>query len=403
MATWIKLDGIGYKQGSRRMVVTAMPPLALVRLVNPPEVWNPLGEQPHGNRPQDKEHRQGIADYLEEEPEWVLGAVVLYVNPRDAVFEVDEMTDDQPVAKGTLSLSYGAQFDVGDGQHRIGALSDVMKLHNEEGDPVFERLRVAGQPAVIVIDGDLLHRAQDFTDLQRNVKPPTGSLSASMDRRQPINRFVVELVQSSALPIFSGGDRVEFLKDSPGKLSTKLFSFKTVRYITGTAMIGVGERSATGWDKASNAAVAGDKERAMIEMVELWKAVGELPGIADVISGRLTAAKLREKSLLTASGIQYAVAYALYQAHESGVGYGEAVRALAPVSFDRPRVDPESPQPSEDNPVTTEESVFAGNLVDPVTGKIGSGRPAWEAAGEALFRRIESHIEGKKTAVAVSA
>ena len=175
----------------------------------------------------------------------------------------DEDWEGDAVAPGKLTLTYGAEFDVGDGQHRIGAISDVLKAHDEEGDPVIERLRNSGQPAVVVIDDDHLNRAQDFTDLQRNVKPPTGSLGMSMDRRQPINRFLVELVQKRELPIFDGGSRVEFLKDSPGKLSNKLFSFKTVRYITGTAMIGVGQRTTTGWEKAANEAVENDRESRM--------------------------------------------------------------------------------------------------------------------------------------------
>jgi DGQHR domain-containing protein len=388
MSMRLELPGVGYKQGSRRMVVTAMEPVALVRMVNRPEPWNPLGAQPHGNRPQDKAHRAGIAEYLEHEQEWVLGAAVLYASPRDAKFEPDEGWEEAPVAPGRLTLTYGAEFDVGDGQHRIGAISDVINAHDEEGDLVMERLRKSGQPAIIVIDDTPLHRAQDFTDLQRNVKPPAGSLAMSMDRRQPINRFVVELVQKPDLPVFAGGERVEFLKDSPGKLSAKLFSFKTVRYITGTALVGVNQRTAIGWEKAANAAVQEDRERRMAEMVELWKGLGSLPGIAEVVSGKETAARLRERSLLTAAGVQYALAYGIHLAHEDGVSYGDAAKALPKVNFDRPRLNPEAPSPSEEHPITPDESIFAGNLVDPLTGKVGSGRPAWEAAGHALHKAI---------------
>jgi DGQHR domain-containing protein len=391
MSMRLQLPGIGYKQGSRQMVVTAMDPAALIRMVNKPDTWNPLGEQPHGNRPQDKAHRAGIAEYLENEDEWVLGSVVLYASPRDAAFEVDEAWKDSPIAPGNLTLSYGAEFDVGDGQHRIGALSDVIKGHDEEGDPVMERLRKSGQPAVIVIDDSPLHRAQDFTDLQRNVKPPAGSLALSMDRRQSVNRFVVDLIQHHDVPIFAKGDRVEFLKDSPGKLSTKLFSFKTVRYITGTALIGVSQRSTLGWEKSANSVVDHDPEAAMTEMVDLWKGLGTVPGIADVITGKVTAAKLRERSLITTAGVQYAIAYAMYMARESGLFYGEAARALASVDFDRPRLN--GPHPSEDNPITTAETIFAGNLIDPATGKVGSGRPSWEAAAEALFNAIKKTDE----------
>jgi hypothetical protein len=318
----------------------------------------------------------------------VLDAVVLYVSSKDAKFEADPEQEDAPAKKGTLSLSYGAEFDVGDSQHRIGALSDVITAHDEEGDKIIERLRRAGQPAVIVIDDSPLHRAQDFTDLQRNVKPPTGSLGMSMDRRQAINRFLIDMIQKPELPIFGGGERVEFLKDSPGKLSSKLFSFKTVRYITGTALIGVQIRSATGWEKATNRAVEGNRDAVMAEMVDLWKGLSALPGVADVIAGKKTAAKLREESLLTTAGVQYAIAYALHLAHEDGVGFGAAARALSKVNFDRPRLGPDAKPPSESDPITVSESIFAGNLVDPNTGKVGSGRPAWEAAGEALYREI---------------
>lgn len=392
MSMRLELPGVGYRQGSRHMVVTAMEPLALVRMVNKPDTWNPLGKQPHGNRPQDKAHRAGIAEYLENEDEWVLGAVVLYASPRDAKFVPEEGWDDAGVAPGKLTLTYGAEFDVGDGQHRIGAISDVIKAHDEEGDAVIERLRRAGQPAVVVIDDNPLHRAQDFTDLQRNVKPPAGSLAMSMDRRQPINRFVVELVQKPELPIFDGGARVEFLKDSPGKLSTKLFSFKTVRYITGTALIGVSQRTAAGWERAANDAVQKDKQKRMAEMIDLWSGLSELPGIRDVISGKSTGAKLRETSLLTAAGVQYAIAYAIYLAHLDGIGYGNGARALAKVNFDRPRQGQDDPKPSEEHPITPDESVFSGNLVDPTTGKVGSGRPAWEAAAEALYKTIKAQL-----------
>ena len=95
-----------------------------------------------------------------------------------------------------------------------------------------------------MIDDSPLNRAQDFTDLQRNAKPPSASIGLSMDRHQPINRLLIALVQdATAIPPFKGGDRIEFLKDSPGKLSTKLFSYKTVRYLSGTVLIGTSQRT----------------------------------------------------------------------------------------------------------------------------------------------------------------
>lgn len=153
------------------------------------------------------------------------------------------------------------------------------------------------------------------------------------------------------------------------------------------------QRSTSGWEKAVNAAIEADRDGAMREMVALWKGLGFLPGIADVITGSQTAAKLREQSLLSTAGVQYAIAYAIYLAHEGGTSYGDAAKALAAINFSRPRLDPKTPPPSEVDPVTPDESIFAGNLIDPATGKVGGGRPAWEAAGESLFSAITDQLK----------
>ena len=382
----LTLPGISYRQGGRQMVVTALSPIELVKTVTRPDTWNPLGKQPHGNRPQDKGHREGIAQYLEEEENFVLGAVVLYASPRDAEFEPHDGAANGSVQVGTLKLNIGADFDVGDGQHRIGAYSDVM-ARREDGDPVFERLRASGQPAVVVIDDKPLNRAQDFTDLQKNAKPPSSSIALSMDRRQPINRLLVELVQDAALPVFDGGARVEFLKDSPAKFSAKLLSFKTVRYMSGTALIGTGQRSTRGWDKAVNALVGEHLDESREALVDFWRAFGALPPIAPIIDGESTPAKLRAETLLGAAGVLYAVSAATHAASEDGMSLGGAIAALGGVSFARPAA------PADEAVLTTEDSIFVGTLIDPETAKVGSGRPAWEAAAEHLLAAITASPE----------
>jgi DGQHR domain-containing protein len=388
----LQLPGVGYRQGGRQMVITAMNPIALIKTVAEPDAWNPVGSQPHGNRPQDKEHRKGIADYLEEEPNFVLGAVVLYAKPGEAFFVPDPnwpMDDER--APGTLYLDYGANFDVGDGQHRIGAYSDVMHKHAEDGDPVRERLHASGQPVVVVIDDNPLHRAQDFTDLQRNAKPPSTSIALSMDRRQPINRLLIDLVQDPGLPIFGSSssanpaDRIEFLKDSPGKLSAKLFSFKTVRFASGT-LLGVGERSTMTWEKAVNTLVEDDHDSVRTQLFEFWESLGHLTPYANVIKEARTAAQVRDDTYLTSAGVLYAVAHAVHVAHhEHKNAITEFTKALRVINFDRPDRHPSSSQP-----LTRRDTIFAGSLVDPESGRIGAGRAAWEAAADAIRERILS-------------
>ncbi|MFI1604081.1 DNA sulfur modification protein DndB [Streptomyces griseofuscus] len=382
----LQLPGIGYRQGDRLMVTTAMDPVALVKTVAQPDPWNPVGTQPHGNRPQDKAHRKGIAEYLESEEQFVLGAVVLYAKTTEARFEPEPGKEGRAVMPGTLYLNYGAQFDVGDGQHRIGAYSDVIQAHGEDDDPIMKRLRNSGQPLVVVIDDNPLHRAQDFTDLQRNAKPPSASIGLSMDRRQPINRLMIQMVQWPELKIFGKeADRVEFFKDSPGKLSAKIFSFKTIRYLSGTALIGVSQRTTKTWDRAVNEYVEAYTEEAQEKLTDLWSGFATWPDIAPILSGNRTAADMREKTYLASSGVLYAIAYAVHMAStEHKIPVKDAMKRLSDVKYTRPG----TPKPGER--LTVEDTPFAGNLVDPETGKVGSGRPAWEAAAEVLLQHIRT-------------
>ena len=93
----------------------------------------------------------------------------------------------------------------------------------------------------------------------------------SMDRRQPVNKLLIGIVQDPELPIFGeGANRVEFLSDSLGKVSAKLFSFKAVRYVTGTALIGTSQRSGAGWDKAVNAKVKDEEAATRTFVREFW-------------------------------------------------------------------------------------------------------------------------------------
>ncbi len=415
MTMKMQMPGIGYKQGGRLMVATAIDPPGLVKVVSKPDVWDPLGKQAHGNRPLDPKHQAGITAYLETQEKFVIGGVVLYVSPKDAKFvparipKQGAAQDDDRVAAtsadieepcpGTLLINIGARFDIGDGQHRIAAYADVIRKHSIDGDEddVMARLRASGQPVIIVIDDEPLNRAQDFCDLQRNARPPTGSIGMSMDRRQPINEFCINLVQRDDVPILAHGERVEFLKDSPGKLSAKLFSFKTLRYVTGTALIGVTKRGAKEWEQAVNECVSADPKLTMERMIDLWTGLGEMDVFAAVLGGKRTAANVRQETIVTSAGALHAIAYALHMAYqELGVPFGEAARALGSVDFNRPKRTP-----TEEEPLTKSDSLFVGNLINMATGQVISGRPAWEEAAVALYEHIRQELKEPKTTVEV--
>ncbi|GAA2056386.1 hypothetical protein GCM10009757_34170 [Streptomyces cheonanensis] len=392
----IHIPVIGYKQGGRQMMTTAMSAVDLVSMVAKPEAWDPVKTTAHGNRPRDNNHMAGIVNYLETEEKFVLGAAVLYLTSKEAEFKpipVPGVTTEIDAAQvGTLAIDIGAKFDIGDGQHRIGAYEKIVQGRDED-DPLIERLRTSGQPLIIVIEDDPKHRAQDFADLQRNVKAPTASMGQSMDRRQPINRELADLFDD--VPLLQ--DRVEYFKDNPGKLSAKAFSFKTVRYVSGLLLVGNGYRSPATMDKAVNAHFEGDKgdpEKARAALKDFWTSLGELVRFADVVDGNVTVPELREATYLTSASVLYAIAFAVHATIADGkTSVSEAVHALDQVNFDRT---------TKTADITAEDTIFAGNLIDPETGKIVAGRTAWESAGALLFAEIAASIHGSDSIPAPS-
>lgn len=382
----IHIPVIGYKQGGRQMMTTAMSAVDLVSMVTKPKAWDPATTSEHGNRARDTPHMLGIVNYLETVPQYVIGCAVVYLTSKEASFEpttVPNVTTENDAAQfGVLSIDIGARFDIGDGQHRIGAYEKIVQSRDED-DPLIQNLRGAGQPLIIVIEDDPKSRAQDFADLQRNVKPPTASLGQSMDRRQPINNELSELFSTVPLLV----DRVEYSKDNPGKLSAKLFSFKTIRYVSGLLLVGNGYRSPATMDKAVNNRFEGDKaEDARGELEEFWTALGEMIRFADVVSGDVKANELREATYLASAGVLYSIAHAVYIVGKLGITITEAIQALDDVSFDRA---------TKTSDITAEDTIFAGNLVDSDSGKLVAGRTAWETAATLLSKAILAKADPK--------
>ena len=375
------MPAIRYKQGTRTMYVTTMRPRELVVRAAQPEKWIPTGAQPHGNRPLDSQHYKDIAEYLQEQPNYILSAVVLYLKPDEIRFEpYPGQRDVTWQTAGTVSLDDGAEYDVGDGQHRIFAYSEVLNTR-KYGTDVFDRVVNAGQPVVIVADEAPLHRAEDFSDLQRG-RPVTASMGHSMDRRKPINKLLLELVQDADLPIFGkNGDAsyVDFEADSVSQSSAKLFAFKVIRYASGTAL-GVTVRNSGKWEKTADALASDDRDKAYAVLHDFWRGLGTLAPVAGVLDGKHTATDLRRNSYLASAGVLYAIAHAAntaYQKHETPMA--EYAKALEVIDFSRP---------SKTHGITRQDTIFAGSLVDPESGRIAAGRTAWEAAGAAILDAV---------------
>ncbi len=384
------MPGISYQQGSRQMVVAVMDPLSLMKTVSKVTEWNPFSVAGFGQRTRDAAHLKGIADYLEKEPDFILGSIVLYATPNEVSFtptpDPQNHYNGDAGQPGTISVKVGTQFFIGDGQHRAGGYSAVFeKFSDDEDNPVMRRLQASGQPLIIVIDPDPMRRGQDFADLA-TTKPMTKSTGYSMDRRQPLNRLVLNLVKNPNLEIFGrdangnvDGSRVEFLRDTPGALSAKLFSYKTVRFVSGLVL---GAPLATGktWDRKADE-VAG-REDADAALMEFWSGLSSIPAYEEICHGERLAADIRKETYLLSSGMLHAIAWGSRLAREKGVSlpdYFSAIREK--VDFHRPRG---GDKPTQEDPLTREETIFAGTLVDPTNGTIQGNKDAWTATAEQL-------------------
>jgi hypothetical protein len=400
MSTKITIPAIQYKQGGRTMYTAVMEPRALVKLVEEPRVWNPVKKGSGGdigtNRPLSQPHVAGIVEYMDrtlpqDDGEFVMDGVTLYGDEHELDFTSNKPDDHGPIQQGELAINLDTRFDIGNGQHRITAHERIIGSHPDPDDPVAVAHRNIGQPVVIVADRNPLHRAQDFVTLQRNVKNLPGSLAESMDRSQPLNAYLIDLCKVDDAPRILGnapespGDRLEFDKDVITKHGKQLLTYKAYRYISGTAMIGVDQRTTAGWKKAVNHTFESDPKW-KDELKAMWREWGNLPDIAGVLAGDELPEKLRDRSLVLGGAVTYACAYAIHLLNvKDGVSLAAGVQRLAKLNFDRPTRIPDE----KDGPLTKKDTIFAGTIIDPATGKVGSGRPAWEAAGEELYSKIK--------------
>ncbi len=366
------------EMGGREMFNAKAEAPSLVQLVAKPNEWNPLAETPHGNRIRSKDHIEAIAKYLLEEEHPILGAIVLYARPEDVRSE--EINIDGASDVYMLYMRVGAKFDIGDGQHRVAGLARALEAvaDRDEDDPLRRKLERFSVPILINPDGDPLRRAQDFTDLQRNSKPPSGSLGASMDRRHPVNRFTLDVTKS--LELLDGGNRIEYHKDTIGKLSTRLYTFQAFRQGV-MILLGAGkERSRAGVEKAADRALAGGYDQQVERITGIFELCQErLPGWKEIRDGTIDVPVFREQYIHATAAGYYALCLALFRAEEQGVSLEEAIDALAAIDWHRP----------------TGPSFWDGSLIVVQTQadgserrKMSAGRTAYEEAGERLVAQI---------------
>lgn len=155
-----------------------------------------------------------IRDYILNNPSsYVFSAVTLCI---DGVVSFIPDDNKSSSLSGMLSFTTDAHISIIDGQHRLAALKLALEKNPKLG---FEHM-----PVVLFFDFGLERSQQMFSDLNRRVVKPTKSLNILYDKRDPMARLVINLVDT--IPIFKS--TVELERATISMKSSKLFTLSTI-------------------------------------------------------------------------------------------------------------------------------------------------------------------------------
>lgn len=164
---------------------------------------------------------------------------------------------------GRLYTSMESTFLINDGQHRLKAIGEAIKLNPKLGH---ESISV-----VFFQDLGLEKSQQMFSDLNKNALKPTSSLNLLYDHRDTFAQFVVKMVKD--LELFR--ERVDLENTAISKRSYKIF---TLNGITSATMKLFGH-------KKLKTVTIDQKQRAR----DFWDAVGKnIPQWQLLIKGKMT-------------------------------------------------------------------------------------------------------------------
>jgi len=387
-----------FKQGNRTMYVTAEGAENLFHLLRTPKVFEPDAKDIEfgTNRPIDKAHRDRIAEYYRTEENFVDGARVFHVSPGDVNFEevpISGHPQGDAVAVGWISFRHGRVIDIGDGQHRLNALYNVL-MGEDTPDEVRNRIAESAFPFILVEEEDSEKRNQDFVDLSRS-KPVADSLANVMDRRSLVNRLPDIIFRSEKLkPYFLGNStryRVAFGGSISAK-SDKLLPYSALKYALLTLFVGENTRNkAKAEEEAARRIQESGGEEAVAERVaEIWRYVFvSLPGTRTIITEKNpNIPNIRDEFVSVSAAALYAICLALYKIAEKHGGIMKVPDAVWRRAVDK--------WAAQLNWGKRSDSSFLGTILTPITDKktgaetgkytTAPGREAVTGASQLLFQ-----------------
>ena len=258
-----KVPAQRFKQGYRTVFAFALD-LAQLDSILPQRVEEDVVRD--ANRRLTPSHAKKIEQYLIQSDDWVLGAILLGIEPSalDFVpFKDDEGNESQFFGELRIPFNRMSTFRLFDGQHRRRAIQDALAglrdsekqrsrlldeaKENEAGSKVIQNLSVQlseirdkreeleqhSVPIVLYQEGDIMALRRMFADAAKT-KPIEAVTRARFDDRDPFNRAAYEVADQSEF--FRG--RIEMERNTVARTSPNLLSFNQLSTILKTLMFG---------------------------------------------------------------------------------------------------------------------------------------------------------------------
>lgn len=208
-------------------------------------------------------HAEAIRDYLYKEQDWVLGTILLGIDPSYVKFWPYDESRQTSGSLGRLEIAVSgglSSIEILDGQHRRMAIKLVLrKLEKELADLEgqhgngkrladnreavlrnrLEELKRMSIPVSIYAEPDVTNRSRMFSDLAktRNIDAIT---KARFDDRDPFNRAALEIVDNGLSDLLRG--KVEMEKSTPPRGSENLLSLNQLARCLSILSYGYGSR-----------------------------------------------------------------------------------------------------------------------------------------------------------------
>ena len=177
------------------------------------------------NRRLTPSHARDIQQYLEDRPDWLLGALLLGISPDALEFDPYQDQDGKEYSPNfgelRVKTNRANTMRIFDGQHRRRAIQDTLDRLGSAEDQIdkLKELQGSSVPIVLYAEDDIGALRQMFTDASKT-KHIEANVVARFDKRDPFNLAAMHLVDESQL----FGGRVELDATTVARGSQTLIS-----------------------------------------------------------------------------------------------------------------------------------------------------------------------------------